>query len=75
MTEGRRPGRPPERLTVIVYFKGSTFGETARSGTALWPKGWPLPEQGDQVTVEELTGIVNNRHFNPTIGKLIVYCR
>jgi hypothetical protein len=73
MTEKPR-GRPPERITVEVRFKQALSTPPVLEAIT-WPKGWPLPEQGDQITIGDLNGVVNNRTFYPALGKLAVNCR
>lgn len=73
MTDSK-PGRPPERVTVTIYFK-MALSTPPHIETITWPKNWPFPAQGDQIVVGNLAGIVNNLAFHPTENKLVVNLR
>lgn len=74
MTDPKPKGRPPERLLVEVRFKMALSTPT-EDRVVTWPKNWPLPSQGDQITIGDLHGIVNNLSFEPSAGKLAINCR
>lgn len=73
MTE-RKPGRPPERVTLTIYAKVA-LSTAGTPKTFLWPKAWPIPQQGDQISFEGFSGIVMNLHFKPDENTLIVNLR
>ena len=67
-------GRPPERVTVLILFK-MAFGAKGESRHVPWPKNWPYPQVGDQITIGEARGIVANYHFYPTENKIVIQTR
>ena len=70
----RKPGRPPERVTLTVYFK-MALSTPPEIREFLWPKAWPVPQPGDQISTEAFSGIVMNLHFKPDENVLIVNLR
>lgn len=73
MSDGK-PGRPPERVTVTIHFK-MALATPPVVETVVWPRNWPFPEQGDQIWIGELTGIVMNKSFYPAENKLVLNLR
>lgn len=70
----RKPGRPPERVTLTFYFKMALSTPPVEK-EVVWPKNWPIPQVGDQIVIEDYVGIVMNLSFHPTESRLIVNLR
>lgn len=69
-------GRPPERIRVRLSKKIRANGEVEMlDEDQVWPKGWPLPEQGSIVIGEVLGGLVDHVEFHLPSERVIVVLR
>lgn len=67
-------GRPPERVTVTVYFK-MALSTAPEIETVTWPKNWPFPQHGDSIAIRDKRGIIVSLHFEPIENRLVVNTR
>ena len=74
MTETKRQGRPPERLSVIVNFK-LALATAPEVAEVTWPKNWPLPQAGDLVRVGGREGFVSHLTFAPEANTIYINTR
>lgn len=73
MADGKAPpGRPPERIQVTIRQRVQREWVTE---DVVWPKGWPLPEQGAIFQGHTLQGWVEHVEFNVVSQRVIVVLR
>ncbi len=70
----KSPGRPPERLNVVVFFK-LAFGTEPIVESLSWPKNWPLPQAGDSIRVGKNSGFVTHLTFAPEANTIYINTR
>jgi len=70
VTDGKSPGRPPERIRVRLLRR-----DIGEHRDVLWPKNWPLPEPGSRVTHDDLGGFVDHVEFQPGENQIVVRLR
>lgn len=74
MTDGKTPpGRPPERMRVIVRMRRRN--EAPLEEELLWPKGWPLPDSGAVFSGAVVGGWVEHVEFDVVAQRVIVVLR